>query len=335
MRFRQFQLLHWLLRHVHQRRRPPRLQRPEIVLEQFISARARLGPALVPLLEAFSAPPRESGGVCEQRDERAETGRQEGERGEERGGEGAVEARVEEREPEQTHGLLQTVDEAEERHLEVLEQAGDGFRVDVDVGGETRRGERGDGAAATQRVVGEDERPEVHVDAAWERRERTTGERTREAGRGGTAARKGRSSEPASPGGSRALPASTEWDVCCSRASWMERGSEMASLERDPADCHPESDRPSSKRRGIAYPVFADIGDALLLTETIGARDSRSTRIVVLGSGNEINQKCTPPVDNLVAQMVTLADNRIDTLTNENLESNRTATPTMRRSPMR
>ena len=110
---------------------------------------------------------------------------------------------------------------------------------------------------------------------------------------------------------------------------------EVAALERDPADCRPESDRLSSETPETAYSVITRLGDTLFLTETIGARDSRSTRIMILGGGNEINQKCTPPVDNLVAQVVPLADNRIDTLTDENLESNSTPTPTMRRSPNR
>ena len=48
---------------------------------------------------------------------------------------------------------------------------------------------------------------------------------------------------------------------------------------------------------------------------------------MVLRGGDEVDQKRTPPVDNLVAQVVTLPDNRIDTLTRKYLNSNHTTFP--------
>ena len=48
---------------------------------------------------------------------------------------------------------------------------------------------------------------------------------------------------------------------------------------------------------------------------------------MVLRGGDEIDQKRTPPVDNLVAQVVALPDNRIDTLTHEDLELNHSTLP--------
>ena len=71
---------------------------------------------------------------------------------------------VEGRQPEQAHALHHALDHAEQLHLKVLEQAGDGFGIDIDVRWEARRRDAGDRVLLVNGVVRENERPQAHVE---------------------------------------------------------------------------------------------------------------------------------------------------------------------------